>query len=85
MRLKRRWVLIFAALALFAALGWSSHARSVSKTTWEYKVVSSRTPTFPEINEIGAEGWELVSVVTVENRIGDVVNVRKEYYFKRAR
>lgn len=36
---------------------------------WEYKVINS-SPYEPSLNELGAQGWELVSVATISAPMG---------------
>ena len=73
------------ALATLAAVGWTARAQGVSRTAWEYKVVNAYASMPPKLNELGAEGWELVWVMTSEERHGNVVNVKHDFYLKRAR
>jgi hypothetical protein len=52
-------------LALLLLVGWSTFAqrKSQPKVTWEYKRAGHASNTGePELNQLGAQGWELVSV-----------------------
>jgi hypothetical protein len=62
MRLRRTWFAILAIMIVLFAFGWSSPAQkqNSSKTAWEYKEISGGEY---QINQLGAQGWELVSVV----------------------
>ena len=83
---------ILAMVALSFVVSWSVPAQSSSKVTWEYKVVSSYGPSITnpppnmhELNEAGANGWELVAI-----RSGEFPNVganqfRTDYFLKRAK
>ena len=86
---RNTWLaLSLLALSTLAAVGWGSRAQGASRTNWEYKVVTSYTPhstTPTKMNELGAEGWELVSVLATEEQIGNIVNVKREFYYKRAK
>jgi hypothetical protein len=85
-------VVILTLITLSCVVGWSVLAQSSSKITWEYKVVSiygpsitNPPPNVHELNEAGAQGWELVAI-----RSGEFPNVasnqfRTDYYFKRAK
>lgn len=66
----RTTVLVSAGIVL--AVGWAAvahpqTARTVA--TWEYKEVqlSTSAPSAPVMNKLGAEGWELVNVVSACN------------------
>ena len=47
------------------------------KQRWEYKVIVQTAVSEAELNSLGAEGWELVGVVTMP--------ATTQFYFKRAR
>ena len=93
MRTKFQWVLLFAGVALLCLVGWggssrSSGAQGSSRGNWEYKVFTSygginvTASDLAELNKLGAEGWELVTI-----REGDQnKNPRRtDYHLKRAR
>jgi hypothetical protein len=68
------WVMgIIAAFAVFSWIG-SREVRSEGRSVWEYKEVHSSAAT---LNELGAQGWELVTVTTPEHQSGAI------YYLKR--
>jgi hypothetical protein len=51
----------FLLLALSLLLvGWTTQGQKHKLTIWEYKVVQH--PTEASLNELGVQGWELVSV-----------------------
>ena len=66
-------VLLICLLAFAAVLAFGQSGPSVR---WEYRV--ARTG---ELNELGAEGWELVSVTAVGNPAAN--NVVEKAYLKR--
>jgi hypothetical protein len=74
--MNRRLLILVVVSVLFLA-GWTLQ----TKTVWEYKVVNSNKGTPPkELNELGAEGWELV---TVRDPIFGGNSLNAEYIFKR--
>lgn len=89
MKTKSQWVLLFAGVALLCLVGWvnSSGAQSSARANWEYKVLTSygginvSSSDVTELNKLGAEGWELVTI-----REGDQTKSRRtDYHLKRAR
>lgn len=86
MRTKSQWVLLFVGVALLCLVGWgSSRAQSSARGRWEYKVIMSYTPSSnndAELNKLGAEGWELVTIREVEQVR---TPPRVDFYLKRAR
>lgn len=66
--MKNRLYLGLPLLALLGLAGWTAHTRSHGtspvRQTWEYQEVqlSSSESATPLLNELGAEGWELVNV-----------------------
>jgi hypothetical protein len=70
MKTKSKLVLGFIAVALFCLVGWSGKAQSSSRTIWEYKVLTSYgtndtpPPSLDQFNQMGADGWELVTAVS---------------------
>ena len=64
---------LYFALVLVALLclaGWTTHAQlqrnTQTRETWEYMEVEleARFQANPRLNQYGAQGWELVSVVS---------------------
>lgn len=77
--MKERSVLLaIGTVALFVALSRTEfkEVHSQTRTTWEYKEVHSSAA---DLNQLGAQGWELVAVATPENTSGAY------YYLKRAK
>ena len=62
MRFKLLSFLAAAGLALATFFGWTAYAQKskAPNKTWEYKVVRM-CPDEKSLNELGAQGWELVS------------------------
>ena len=70
---------IIIALVLLCAVSWSSYAQrsKTRKPAWEYKVTtfSNLYGNEKSLNEIGAQGWELVEI----SDLGGIPT----YFFKR--
>ena len=69
--MKRRCVpTILAVLSLLCVLGWSGHgqkaqpSRASNLQTWEYKI--AQVDGEARLNELGAQGWELVGFEGIE-------------------
>jgi hypothetical protein len=81
MRLKRLGLAVACAAALLCLAGWTGYAQrgGPRRQAWEYKAATfSNSLTFErEINGLGAQGWELVSVSDVAGST--------TYFFKRPR
>lgn len=78
---------ILLVFALLGSAGWtvSGQRSKMTQVTWEYKVIPTDSATEGEktLNELGAHGWELVSVQAVP--IGTTNNTIGAYYLKRAK
>jgi hypothetical protein len=91
MRTKFQWVLLFVSVAVLCLVGWgsrSSGAQGSARGNWEYKVftsyggISVTTSDLAELNKLGAEGWELVTI----RESDQTKNPRRtDYHLKRAR
>jgi len=75
--------LLVIVVVLSCAFGWSGYAQKrLAKPTWEYKTLRDQNLSDLKLNELGAEGWELVSVTSY----GDLTTGHSESAFlKRAR
>lgn len=94
MRSKSQWVLLFVGVAVLCLVGWggrsssNSGAQGSARGNWEYKVFTSygginvTTSDVAELNKLGAEGWELVTIREGEPTKGQR---RTDYHLKRAR
>jgi hypothetical protein len=62
--MKKRVSLLIAFVILLCLVGWTSYGQQgKSQTLWEYKVIGHGTATGEqELNELGAQGWELVGI-----------------------
>jgi hypothetical protein len=83
-----RLFLLLLVLSTLALIGWGARAHGASRVIWEYKIDTSHgvlRASPQKMNELGAEGWELISVLETEERVGNVVNARREYIYKRAK
>lgn len=83
---------ILVVLLLFLSLlTWAGHARAQKTNTnngrkvWEYKVgvapLNGIPPVQDQLNQLGAEGWELVAVENVSTTTPPAAM----YYLKRAK
>jgi hypothetical protein len=59
--MKKYTLLVFGAIMLFSVLGWTVYAqtRSRARAVWEYRLIVA--PSATQVNELGADGWEMVS------------------------
>ena len=87
--MKFKIALVIAAIALVCLVGWSSKAESFSRDQWEYKLVTKYQyhDTAPqnvnEFNDLGSDGWELVTVLTTDVANSAHRQIKVSYYFKR--
>jgi hypothetical protein len=88
MKIKTQWLLVVIVTVFLCWIGWRTQAQNSAKDLWEYKVVP--TVTHPsqnrqnlDINELGAQGWELVTSGTVEEPFGNPAKRTDYLYFKR--
>jgi hypothetical protein len=72
---------MFLLVVVVTLVGWTTQARSSARTAWEYRVVVSAPYLVKtEMNTLGADGWELVSILpdTVDGNSRGA-----SFYFKR--
>lgn len=69
MQAKRLVLAAVAAALLLCAAGWTAYAQRgrAKRGAWTYKAVTASTvqPDEKALNELGAQGWELVGVTEV--------------------
>ena len=88
MKTKIRLIAI-AALVLFGLAGWTGYGERnerAGRTIWEYKVQyvpGVRNMSEKTMNELGNQGWELVTFQAINNEGGTIG--AGNYFFKRAR
>ncbi len=58
--MKNKVALTLLLICLLALVGWTTQRR----TQWEYTTTTSTIGKPAELNKLGAEGWELVTVLT---------------------
>ena len=82
--MKKRLMLLLALATLLCVAGWTGYGQmknsSMPRPIWEYKVV--RNPSDEIFTELGAQGWELVSVAAYGNPSS---GSSESAYFKRAK
>ena len=90
MKQRSTLVVIIALVALSCLVSWRVRAQSSSRVTWEYKVVSTYGPSITnpppnvnELNEAGANGWELVAIRSGEFPKVGTNQFRTDYFLKR--
>ena len=85
----RIWLVVIVAAVLFGLAGWTSFGQRPQRTTqqtWEYKVVyvpGARNLSEKAMNDMGAQGWELITFQSINNEGGTIG--AGNYFFKRAR
>jgi len=86
----RIWLVVIVVSILFGLIGWTGFGQkaqsSAKQTTWEYKVVyvpGARNLSEKAMNEMGAQGWELITFQPINNEGGTIG--AGNYFFKRAR
>ncbi len=96
--MKNRFYLSLIVVALLCLSGWTAHAQlqrsSPARQTWEYMIIleGDGATASKQLNNLGTQGWELVSVVCTEastfsDRLGGGGGGTDHcyYYMKRAR
>ncbi len=88
---------IYLSLAIIAVLlgsiGWTVSAQKTGSATqtWEYKVITvygtnDLPPANPDqLNQMGTQGWELVTILPEQSTRNGSQQRKAEYFFKRAR
>lgn len=88
MRKKVCLIAVVAAI-LFGLAGWTGYGQKSQReprTNWEYKVVyvpGVRNMSEGTMNQLGSQGWELVTFQAINNEGGTIG--AGNYFFKRAR
>jgi hypothetical protein len=83
MKKRSYWFLgVLIVLSLFA---WTIRAANstVSRTTWEYKIVIDWNTGEADLNRLGADGWELVQYDPGVR--GGNSSANERYFFRRAK
>jgi hypothetical protein len=86
----RAWWYVGAMIVIALLVGaWTTRGQASPKVLWEYKCVfannvqSNPEMGKPSLNDLGAEGWELVAVDRV--KASGASQDQATYYFKRPR
>jgi hypothetical protein len=81
--MKRKASLWLVVVALFCAIGWTGHSQQKRepRTTWEFTTVYTEQ----EANNLGAQGWDLVTVRSDLDVREGTGNSRPTFHLKRAR
>jgi hypothetical protein len=73
-------ILLIVILGLCCLASWNVYSQRRVSSEWQYKIVElERESAEPKINNLGAQGWELVSVQLKGE------SSRALYYLKRAK
>ena len=90
MKQRSMLVAILVLVAVSCVVSWGVRAQTSSNVTWEYKVFSSYGPptanpssNVHELNEAGAQGWELVAIRSGEFPKLGSNQFRTDYFLKR--
>ena len=89
MKIQSKIALVIAVVALLCVVGWTSKAERPSRTDWEYKAITVwTTPDAPvtnlkQLNDMGGEGWEMVTVMSEDVLRGSLRQSKLTCYFKR--
>jgi hypothetical protein len=67
--MKQRWCVSLVVTCLVCLIGWTGYGQgqksNASRQAWEYKEVVVKST--DELNMLGAQGWELVTVTVMNN------------------
>jgi lipopolysaccharide export system protein LptC len=87
MKTKLTQVLLIVALAAASLLSWSVSAQEKKsvKVVWEYNIATFTGDNSDQLKQLGAQGWELISVRTEEQMSGNYRSIKVHYYLKRPR
>ena len=69
--IERRWhvneelsngyfMLCITTLAAAGILGWGNRSQASARVVWEYKIIGADNNAERKMNELGADGWEIV-------------------------
>ena len=83
-------MMVLVVVAVFCLSSWNTGVNRSTKTTWEYKVISTYGPSetnpppnVAELNNAGLQGWELVAIRSGNFPEANSKQVRTDYYFNR--
>lgn len=89
MKIKTQWLLVVIVTVFLCWIGWRTQAQNSAKDSWEYLVIYTvdnvkGNSSNINLNELGAQGWELVTSGTVEQKGHENFNFSTHHlYFKR--
>ena len=80
------FLLVSAVLIVASFLCWNVYSaeQKSNAVVWEYKLFSSMGDSPVQLSELGAQGWELTSVRTEDETMGNFRQTKVYYYLKRA-
>lgn len=84
MRLKLTQLLLIGVFISGLLFSWSVYGQQKQPgKAWEYAVVPVPWDEVSKLNDLGAQGWELIEVRKEEEMLGNVRQVKIVYYLKR--
>lgn len=89
MNIRSKIALVVAVVVVLCVVGWNSKAQNSSGDDWEYKIVTVwGHPDLPDanlkqLNDLGDEGWEMVTLESENLMRGNTRQTKRTYYFKR--
>jgi hypothetical protein len=86
MKSKLNRILVAAVLVMATLFCWTVYAQNkqTPKVVWEYNIFTSLERDNPtQLAQLGSEGWELTSLRTDEQMVGNFRQTRIYYYLKR--
>ena len=89
MNVKSKIALVIATIAFLCLVGWNINAQDSSSGDWEYKIVTvwghpdAPASNLKQLNDLGNDGWEMVTLETENLTRGTTRQTKRTYYFKR--
>ena len=78
MKPKLTQVVLIVALSAASLLSWSVYGQEMKsvKVVWEYNIATFTGDRSDQLKELGAQGWELISVRTEEQMVGNYRSIK---------
>jgi hypothetical protein len=87
MKLTVRLLLMVVTIGLVVFFAWGVRGQQTPapRVVWEHAVISSTGDNSARLSQLGAEGWELVTVRSEEKYTGNFRRMEVTYYLKRTK